>query len=215
MGGDVVIINVVAGSPEFDISLLKKYPSDCTIGVDLGAYRVVEQNETLDIAFGDFDSISTDQFVRILNSCAKILKYDENKDKTDTELALAHAITQKPKVINLFGATGRRIDHFLSVLNFYRLTIDHNIKLNIIDSYNKIYLLKPGFHVILKSEYKYISFFSYNENVSDLSTKGLKYDLSNYLLNNHDSLCVSNEFIEESAEISFTKGYLLIVESSD
>lgn len=215
IGGDGVIINIVSGSPSLEISLIDEYPSDLTIGVDFGAYRLIKDNKIVDIAFGDFDSISTDQFVKILNSCAQVLKFNAEKDKTDTELALSHAITLHPSIINLFGATGRRIDHFLSVINLFSLSLEHNILLNIVDSFNKIYVLKPGHHIIEKTKFKYISFFGYNGCVSNLTLKGLKYELTNYLLTNSDSLCVSNEFNDANAEISFTEGNLLIVESSD
>lgn len=209
-----MIINIVAGSP-IDLQILKKYQADITIGVDNGAYRLAEANIKLDVAFGDFDSISPNQLTKIIESCQNVKKYNSVKNQSDTEIALDYALTLNPKVIYLFGVTGKRIDHFLSVLNLFYKVIDKDVKLNIVDEYNNIYILKPGEYNIKKSDFRYISFFAYDELVTDFTLKGFKYPLTNYLLKNNDTLCISNEIVTDFGEITFNSGILLIVESID
>ncbi|QVK18846.1 thiamine diphosphokinase [Mycoplasmatota bacterium] len=209
-----MIINIVAGGP-LDIDLVKAHPADLTIGVDYGAYQLINNNMTLDVAFGDFDSINTYQLVELLNTCSKVNKYKKDKDNTDTELAFSYALELKPDVIQLFGVTGKRIDHFLSVLYLFKKVLSCNVKLIIIDEYNKIYIKKPGVHHIKKSEYHYLSFFAYQDEVVNLTLTNFKYKLDNYLLKNQDSLCISNELISDVGIVSFDKGILLIVESRD
>lgn len=209
-----MIVNIVAGAP-LDIDLVKAHPADITIGVDYGAYQVIENNMPLDVAFGDFDSINTYQLVKLLNTCSQVNKYKKEKDNTDTELAFSYALELKPDVIQLFGVTGKRIDHFLSVLYLFKKILSSDVQLIIFDEYNKIYIKKPGTYPIQKSDYQYISFFAYQDEVVNLSLTHFKYDLENHLLKNQDSLCISNEFISDEGIVSFEKGILLIVESHD
>ena len=210
-----MIINIVAGSPTLDMELLKDVQADLVIGVDRGAYKLIRSNMRCDIAVGDFDSISTDQFLYILNNCPKVHKYESEKAKTDSDIALEYALQYVCKEINLFGVTGKRIDHFLSVMNLFKHLVKRNIRLNIIDNNNKLYVLTPGEYNIKQSIYRYISFFSYNGEVLGLNLKHFKFELSDYTLTNDDSLCVSNEFIDSHGVVKFDKGYLLIVESND
>jgi len=208
-----MIINIVAGSP-FDLSLLEHHPCNLVIGVDYGAIRLLEKGVKLDYAFGDFDSINNAQLQELEMACANINKYQSEKNNTDTELAFEFALTLKPKVINLFGVTGKRLDHFLSTLFLFKRIIDADVELYIYDEHNKIYLKKPGTYVIKKSIYRYISFFMYDYPVT-LTLKNFKYELNEYLLKNQDTLCISNELIGDSGTVSFSNGSLLIVESKD
>ncbi len=209
-----MIVNIIAGSP-FNYDIVKAYPADITIGVDYGAYRVIENHEQLDAAFGDFDSITTYQLVKLLNSCPKVNKYKKEKDHTDTEIALDYALTLNPDVIQLFGVTGKRIDHFLSVLNLFQRVFSNDVQLFIIDEYNKIYVKKPGTYHVKKSSYQFYSFFAYFNDVKDLTLTHFKYELINYHLKDQDTRCISNEIIDKEGIISFKEGLLLIVESHD
>lgn len=209
-----MIINIVAGS-DFNYQLLKLHPADITIGVDYGAYQLLERKLSLDYAFGDFDSISEEKLEKLIISGVKINQYQSEKDNTDTELALSFALSLNPEVINLFGVTGKRLDHFLSVIYLFNKVIETNSKMYIYDDYNKIYLLKPGKYKIMKSAYHYISFFAYHNEVNNLTLRNFKYELTNHFLNNHDSLCISNEIIGLTGALEFEQGVLLIVESRD
>ncbi len=208
-----MIVNIIAGSP-FDWEIIKKHPADYTIGVDYGAYQAIMHKVKLDTVFGDFDSVKQDEFDRLVKSCPSIKRYRKEKDNTDTELAFTHALSLKPKIINLFGVTGKRIDHFLGVLFLFKHVIDTDTELYIYDDYNKIYIKKPGKHIIQKTDYQYISFFAYDIPLS-LTLTHFKYELNNHLLKNENTLCVSNEFIDNYGIVCFSEGILLIVESHD
>jgi thiamine pyrophosphokinase len=209
-----MIFKIVAGSPHLDPEIIRKQDADVVIGVDGGAYQLVKHGIKFDIALGDFDSIGTHQFVEIINHCANVMKYDEKKDKTDTELAIDEAIKMGAKEIYLYGATGRRLDHFFGTINLFKPLMEKDIKLMIVDRYNRISILKPGKHRMNK-ESQYISFFSYNSVVKNLSLKGFKYELNAYQLENLNSRCVSNEIINKEGIVTFDEGLLLVVESHD
>lgn len=210
-----MIINIIAGSPTFNPNLLHNFKVDVTIGVDYGAFVLVDTNNHIDYAIGDFDSINEKQLLKIKMSCPNVYQYKSEKDETDTELAINFALQLNALEINLFGVTGKRIDHFLGVMNLFKKFTHNSCQLNIIDDYNKIYLIKPGTTNIKKSYYKYISFFAYDQFVSNLTLINFKYELLNYNLQNIDSLTISNEIKEDYGIVKFDEGILLIVESND
>jgi thiamine pyrophosphokinase len=64
---------------------------------------------------------------------------------------------------------------------------------------------------IPKNDYKYISFFSLNDDTM-ISLSGMKYNIENYNLKIDDNLCLSNEIITQCEVI--TNDYILIIESN-
>ena len=53
------------------------------------------------------------------------------------------------------------------------------------------------------------------DRVEGITLTGFKYPLTDYTLNNDDGIAVSNELAREEAEVSFTKGRLLMIFSKD
>ena len=51
--------------------------------------------------------------------------------------------------------------------------------------------------------------------MEDFSITGAKYPLHNHLLSSGDSLCVSNEFLEDEVKISFIYGKVIVMETRD
>ena len=54
-----------------------------------------------------------------------------------------------------------------------------------------------------------------SEEVTSITLNGFKYPLSNYNLTVKNSLAVSNEIIDDIAEVRYETGYLLAIESRD
>lgn len=203
---------IVSGSPNLDLTLLDQLEYEYVIGVDQGAYALIQAGYRCDLAVGDFDSTSPQEFDAIKSHC-EIVTFSAIKNETDTELALTIALQRGAKSIHLIGATGKRLDHFLGTLNLYHRL--KGIPMTIYDQYNKIYLIEPGTTSIPKGSYTYISFFSFGGPVEGLTLEGFKYPLNDYRLENLDSLTISNEIIREVATVRFREGRLLVVESRD
>lgn len=197
---------VCAGDDHF-IDLYKKDNNEVVIAVD-GGYKVLNENNIkIDYFFGDYDSLGTNNI-----ECVKKFEYPVIKDKGDFELAIDYLIDNL-KINNtdqvlVYNATGGRLDHYYSILNVLRKFSDYNIF--ILDKINKIYFKKDIIN-IKKSKYKYISFFSFN-NDTIINIKGCKYNIENYNLKIDDNLCLSNEIIDE-CEIQ-TNNNILIIESN-
>jgi len=194
----------------FDVDLKDfNLESYYTIGVDKGALNASLSNIHLDLAIGDFDSVTEDEFDIIKNNSNNIIKLNPIKDTTDTEEALKNALKISDDITIFGGISGKRIEHFLSILSLF----NKYSKLHIVDNNSHIFLIDKNF-IIKKNEYKYISFFSLDNNLI-LSLKGFKYELSNYNLKMFDPLCVSNEFVKDIGKIEANNKLLVVLSKSD
>lgn len=174
------------------------------IGADFGALFAIQNNLKLDVAIGDFDSITPNELTLVKKNSKKIIQLNPIKDKTDSNEAIEYAYSLGENVTILGGIQGNRIEHFLANVFLFKkypklVMIDHNSRIEIVTSPTKIF----------KNDYKYISFFALEE-VVDLTLKGFKYPLTNYNLKIFDPLCISNELIT-TGEIIFTQGMLLMI----
>lgn len=183
------------------------FTNKLVVGIDRGAYLAMKNNIKLDYAIGDFDSISAEELNELF-SYTKVIKLDPIKDLTDTE----YALEMFKKCENLYllgGIFGKRIDHFYANLKlFYKypnlILVDDNTHISLCD-------MMQGF---VKDEYTYYSFFAL-EDVYDLNLEGFKYPLNNYFLSYQSSLGVSNEVVTDTANLSFSKGKLLLIKTKN
>lgn len=186
-------------------TLYHKEANECLIGVEQGAYYAIKKGLTLDVAIGDFDSISKEEFKTIEQHAKSLKKYKERKDETDTFLAVLEAKRLGASSIIVYGGIGSRIDH-----TYASIMLSKEAPLIFINNQHKLYTLKPGTHKVLNT-HKYISFFAL-ENVDALSLEGFDYELKDYTLTKEDPLTISNK---GSGIVRFTSGILLVIEADD
>lgn len=176
---------------------------DYIIAVDGGLKTLNKLNITPDLFIGDNDSYQNNiNFNKLLYKC--------EKDDSDLELALKYIIEnykEKNSEINIYNATGNRLDHFIANI---RMIIKYsNLNIKMFDSINKIYLIKEN-TIISKSEYKYLSIFNVVENTY-VTLKGFKYNTNNLLMNKCCNIGLSNEIITEGEIV--TNHPLLVIEA--
>lgn len=208
---------IVSGGlePSYDILHEALNKTEIIIGVDRGCTYLLKNNVKPMYIMGDFDSISKDTYNKLSDNTIVKVEFNPEKDFTDTEAAFDFAINNlKATEIILLGATGKRIDHFIGNLGVLKRALNRGVKAFIKDEYNEIYLTNKN-HVIEETNYKYISFQAYENEIKDFSIKKAKYELDNYTLRFGDPLTISNEFIGTPIEVRFTNGTLIIIKSKD
>ncbi|MEI5906130.1 thiamine diphosphokinase [Bacillus spongiae] len=215
-----MIIHIVGGGPLTELPSLHNWnsPEIIWVGVDRGVYTLMKQSISPKVAFGDFDSVSKEEFEEIKHNVEQVYRYHPEKDETDMELAYTWAIEQSPNKIRIFGATGGRMDHFIANIQLLIRKVTNKISCNveIVDSKNTLVVFPPGEYTVdIEQEKRYISFFSMSEKVENLSLLGFKYELNRHSLQLGSTLCISNELIQSSGTFSFTSGILLMVRSTD
>lgn len=201
-----MIVKIFAGPPNYDIKkVYREDPDEFIIGVDQGAFFLIEHNMKVDLAIGDFDSVTVAQFSEIEKHCEKIKTYRTRKDYTDLYLAIEEVLEMEYNKIIIYGAMGGRFDHSYANLSLLRLG-----SISIITEDIEMYALHPGRHRI-RNKHKYISFFAI-EDVEALSIRGFAYEKNNFDLYVDDPFCISNE---GEGVVTFKEGLLLVIHQNE
>lgn len=217
MNKEAVIVSGGTLDKEFTLSILKEKQERFLIAVDRGLLFLHEQRICPDYIVGDFDSVP--QEVIALYKEQKnipIREFNPVKDATDTEIAIRLAIEMKCSQITILGGTGTRLDHVWGNVQSLKIAVDAGVEACLMDSCNRIRLLDRN--TVLNKDVsfgKYFSVFPLGGSVSDFNITGAKYPLEHHVLTPYDSLCVSNEMKEERVTISFSGGYVILMETRD
>jgi|LSQX01.2.fsa_nt_gb thiamine pyrophosphokinase len=199
-----------------DYSFYKKYFDNASLVVcaDGAASHLMRFGIKPDILVGDFDSILLDVLKYYKELGVEVHKFKQNKDMTDTELAIHVAIERGSKDIVIVGGTGTRLDHSLSNIFLLKRMLDKGITGRIINEQNKIVLTTEKVRIEREEGFK-ITLLSLTEKVEGVVTRGLLYPLNGDTLYMGESRGVSNEFLGEVAEVSIKSGILMIIKSKD
>lgn len=207
----------------FARDFIKERTYDLVIAVDAGLSYAGELGIHADVAVGDFDTLGSEKLSEYKKD--KSLSMDihrPEKDETDTELAFRTAFSRGCTSVDVLGATGGRLDHEVSNIHLLVQGMKKGMDISIYDRQNRIYLLDASrqnsrFYEKSKVYGSYVSFLPLTEEVKGITLTGFKYPLfkKDISILENPSLCVSNEVMEETAEISFDQGILICVESRD
>ncbi|WP_281164864.1 thiamine diphosphokinase [Liquorilactobacillus sicerae] len=212
-------INLLVGGPvkNWPKDLLGKKKAAVWAGADRGALYLVQNGIQPLLAIGDFDSATSMERKLIFAKSQRVITDQPEKDDTDTELAVRHLLTDYQAArINIYGATGGRIDHLLANLFFvirpeFR---SHLQQIFLFDRQNSISFFNPGHYIIKReTDKKYLAFVLLTS-VAKLSLYDEKYQLAGKSFTYPISLA-SNEFIGQTASFSFASGVVGVIQSKD
>ena len=203
--------------PEFAHSFLETHRYDYLIGVDRGIEFLKQDGKIPTHIVGDFDSSSKETLQWFQKKEGiEIRTFLPEKDETDTQIAIDLAMERQCEAIYILGGTGTRIDHMLGNLQILSKPFQEGISCYLIDSHNRVRLCSDYLMLKKKEQFgTYVSLIPHSECVTGLTLKGFYYPLSNARLDNKTSLGISNEIVEEDAEIFLKTGELFVIESKD
>ncbi len=185
-------------------------PKDYLICADGGARYALELGLKPNIILGDFDSLTPELQQSLKGKEIEWIAYEKEKDETDSELALKHALEKGYTTILIFGMFGSRIDHMLT--NFFAIDIlaKNNIDVTIIEGQKEIKVITK--HTIFHGKKgDLLSLIPLKEDAKKVTTKNLHYPLHDEDLLFGYSRGISNVFTKDTAEISLTNGSLLVI----
>lgn len=205
-GGDV--------SEQFLSAYLEKHPSELRIVVD-GALEITHGlGVKPDYIVGDFDTVNQE----LLEYYDKdiILRHPPEKDQTDTELAIETALRNGCNQLVFFGATGSRLDHSLGNIFLLEHLLKQGIEAEILNENNRLYLKNHDF-LLKRKEARgdFVSLLPLTETVENVTLRGFKYPVEHLTFYREKTLGISNEITEEEANVEFSKGIFIVVESQD
>jgi thiamine pyrophosphokinase len=190
-------------------------PGDMLIGADGGALFLAESGLRLDVALGDFDSVTEDELQLIRRESGETMDCDPvDKDYTDTELAFRLALSKRPRQIELIGALGTRFDHSLANVHLLRTASECGVDALIADEFNVIRLVSRQI-ALENSGFPYVSLLPLTPVVRGITLEGFRYPLDNATLEMGQSLGISNILEHSLGVVRIREGLLLVIESRD
>lgn len=190
--------------------------SPFVVVLDGAIHRVLDLGIKIDALLGDFDRNEIDfEQVKFKQDSIEIV-HTPDQNKTDLEKALDFLIDKGHQAVSILWATGRRADHTFSniaLLARYR----GKIKITLLDDHSSIFLLpqRPASFQKWYPKGSIISLLPLGE-VSGISTKNLKYNVSNADMKLGFIHGNSNEVaVDGIIEISHESGDLLLMECTD
>ncbi|MEY8445818.1 thiamine diphosphokinase [Enterococcus ratti] len=210
------VLLAAGGSPkDWPKELKKTY--DWYVGIDRGSWNLLQAGFPLDLAIGDFDSLTVEEKKAVKKKAAAFIQAPAEKDDTDTQLGLKKILECYPKaIITIIGATGGRLDHLLANL---WLPLEPRFKpyasnLVMWDRQNHVTYYLPGKHVVTRiSSMNYLAYCCLTP-VAELSIKNSKYELEMTDVLKPTSYA-SNEFTSSTATFSFSTGMVAVIQSKD
>lgn len=217
----VVFLNGELTDADFIKSLVNA--NDYLIGADGGADHIYKLGYKPNAVVGDFDSIvNLPDKIKNLNvqniisgdsiklQGIEYVKYPEERDFTDGQIAIDFAVNQGFAEIIVVCSLGGEIDHVFG--NYFLLGrakyTNKNIK---IIQPNLEAFVVSGEVKILGMPGQKISLIPLFGEAKVSSCSGLRYDLTKYKMQMQTNSGISNQFTKEEAKIKITTGKFLVV----
>jgi thiamine pyrophosphokinase len=197
-------------------SLLQK--DDHIICADGGTRHALALGIQPNIIIGDMDSAESGSLQKFREAGVDIELFPRDKNETDLELAINHALALKPKQIVIVAALGGRLDQTLANitlltdprLSTLRQSSGQAFDVRLDDGVEEIFLCRDRAEVHGRSG-DIVSLIPWQGAVPEVQTKNLKWALRKETLYPDKTRGISNEMTENTASISIGSGLLLVV----
>jgi thiamine pyrophosphokinase len=204
----IIFANGLVPETEAARQLIK--PGDVLYAADGGTRHALALGLLPSVIIGDLDSLGFEDRQRLEAGEVDIRQYPRDKDKTDLELALDHAIEAGQREILILGALGGRFDQSLG--NLALLSDDRFSQMDIRfdDGVEEVFFTRNHCEILGKTA-DIVSLVPWGRKVTGILTQGLRWSLRNETLFPQKTRGISNEMASEKAAISLRSGLLLVI----
>jgi thiamine pyrophosphokinase len=176
------------------------------IAADAGAELAPER---VDLAVGDFDSISP----ATLASLARVERHPAAKEATDLELALDAALRVGPERVLVVGSAAGRLDHLLGSLLLLASDRYAAVRLDAQLGEAAVHVIR-GERTLLGEPGELVSLFALHGPARGVTARGFRWPLEDETLEPGSSRGTSNELAAAEATVSVADGVVLAVRPS-
>ncbi len=196
--------------PDLDAARALVRADDFILAADGGTYNALALGLTPHLIVGDLDSI-TDWERKIMETAGvEMIRFSRDKNETDLELAIQHAVEMQPEQIVIVGALGGRLDQTLgniALLSDSRLS---TLDLRLDDGVEELFFCRSQAEVHGRGG-ELVSLIPWDAPVEGVRTDGLRWPLSDETLYPNKTRGISNELLGEQATVHIRSGLLLVV----
>jgi thiamine pyrophosphokinase len=193
-----------------DVALLG-VRADRVIAADSGLATCVAAGLHCDLVVGDMDSVSPELLEAACAAGTVIERHERDKDATDLELALDHAV-QGPDggTVLLIGSSGGRLDHLFSIAllvgspRYSGFHLEARLgRSRVLPVHDQRRIFAPVGTVA--------SLFAFHGPANGVTVTGMRWPLSSAVLDAGNTVGVSNRFDDDAADFTVQGGVLTVV----
>ncbi len=184
--------------------------ADFIVATDGALDHAIKHNIEVTTLIGDLDSLADPTQLEKRFPTMEILRYPEDKDWTDLELAINWALEQDPTSITLFGAAGGRIDHTMANLALLEKGLHSGIPIRLITGNESVRLIQGTLALEDAEIGDRISLLPISL-LCTVTTQGLKYSLAGEKLFRGQGRGISNVIASTPARVDAESGVLAVV----
>jgi len=203
----IIFANGNLPNPEKARTLLR--PDDFILCADGGTRHAFALGLTPNVVIGDLDSVTEEERRKMKELDVETIQHPTDKNETDLELAINHALTLNPSQILILAALGGRMDQTLAniaLLSDLRLST-FDIRLS--DGVEEIFFCRDQVQVEGRSG-DIVSLIPWQGEVTGVFTENLRWHLHHETLYPEKTRGISNEMTADVATVSIKSGLLLI-----
>lgn len=210
----VVISNGEVNNDNFYKELFHQENPQYIICADGGAKHLRRLGIVPTTIIGDLDSIPMAELEFYKEKSIEIIKYDIEKDETDTQLAIQYVMSLPIKEVILVGMLGSRMDHTLANVYLLKSLLDKGLKASIVNEHNRIYLMDKSIELKGRKG-ETLSLLPFTDRVDGITTEGLHYSLKDAVMTKDNPYGISNVVKGGKVKITINKGILLVILAQD
>ena len=163
-----------------------------------------------DLVIGDMDSADGSHLKKLKNEGVSIELFPRDKDETDLELAINHAIGLAPKAIVVIAALGGRLDQTLANITLLSDERLSGVDIRLDDGAQEILFCRDQVQVQGRGG-DILSLLPWGNPVHSVRTQGLRWALAGETLYPEKTRGISNEMLSDLASVKIGSGLLLVV----
>lgn len=182
---------------------------DIVVAVDGGANFLWHAGVRPDYLVGDMDSILPEVLVAMKAAGVETRIFPQEKDYTDTQLALALAVEKGARRIAILGWTGDRFDHALANLYSGAGLVQRGIEVIYLAAHYRVYLTDGDLQLEGRPA-QLVSLLALSEKVEGVTLQGFQYPLDDATLKYDNPFAVSNRILGTTAQVRVRQGVLAV-----
>ncbi|MBI5822977.1 MAG: thiamine diphosphokinase [Chloroflexi bacterium] len=204
----IIFANGDLPNPQKARTLLR--PDDFILCADGGTRHALALGLIPNLVIGDLDSITEEERRKMDEAGVGFVCFPADKNETDLELAIQHALTLESDQILILAALGGRMDQTLANIALLSHSSLVTRNLRITDSVEELFFCRDQVQVEGRSG-DIVSLIPWGREVHGVFTENLRWHLHHETLYPDKTRGISNEMTADVATVSIISGLLLIV----
>jgi thiamine pyrophosphokinase len=182
---------------------------DFIIAADGGTRHALALGRNPNIIIGDLDSATFD-LRPLTEKGTQVIQFSQDKNETDLELAIQHALTLNPEQVIILAALGGRLDQTLGNIALISNLQPSTFGLRLDDGIEEVFFCHERCEIKGKAG-DLVSLIPWQGEVTGVVTTDLRWHLQDETLYPHKTRGISNEMLGGTAAVQIKSGLLLVV----